>query len=132
MTVFPHSCCVPSTAKQQQTTRHCSSPQAAELRRAWRFSQGAIEIRMPEASIKVAAPDTDSPRVSIESMDQHESRSRQMVAEMMILAGEVAGKLGARLGGGPDVLHQDHDPLVELSCIVQTGKWAQRDRDLHP
>ncbi|MDY6781405.1 MAG: ribonuclease R family protein [Cyanobacteriota bacterium] len=59
---------------------------AAKLRRSWRSSQGSIDIRMPEASIKVKNDD----EISIEILD--DSRSRQLVAEMMILAGEIAGR----------------------------------------
>jgi exoribonuclease-2 len=57
-------------------------------REGWRRSQGAISIHMPEAVIKVRNDD----EVSIDVLD--DSRSRQLVAEMMILAGEVAGRYG--------------------------------------
>jgi exoribonuclease-2 len=60
--------------------------EAAALREAWRRSQGSINIQMPEASIKVDANE----EISIELLEG--SRSRQLVAEMMILAGEIAGK----------------------------------------
>ena len=44
----------------------------------------------------VACSDLDSlqPRVSVERLDPGDSASRQLVAEMMILAGEVVGLLG--------------------------------------
>lgn len=58
----------------------------ADLRRSWRTSQGSIDIRMPEASIKVKGDD----EIEIYLLD--DSRSRQLVAEMMILAGEIAGR----------------------------------------
>ena len=57
-------------------------------REGWRRSQGAISIHMPEAVIKVRNDD----EISIDVLD--DSRSRQLVAEMMILAGEVAGRYG--------------------------------------
>jgi exoribonuclease-2 len=60
--------------------------QAARLRSQWRSSQGSINIRMPESSIKVKNDD----EIEIELLD--DSRSRQLVAEMMILTGEVAGR----------------------------------------
>lgn len=60
--------------------------QAAQLRSRWRSSQGSINIRMPESSIKVKNDD----EITIELLD--DSRSRQLVAEMMILTGEVAGR----------------------------------------
>lgn len=57
-------------------------------REEWRKSQGAIAIHMPEAVIKVR----EDGEIFIEVLD--DSRSRQLVAEMMILAGEVAGRYG--------------------------------------
>jgi exoribonuclease II len=61
---------------------------AAQRRQQWRQSQGSITIRMPEASIKVSETD----EISIDVIE--ESYSRQLVAEMMILTGEVAGRYG--------------------------------------
>ncbi|MEM8602569.1 MAG: ribonuclease R family protein [Cyanobacteria bacterium P01_H01_bin.121] len=58
-------------------------------RQDWRRSQGSITIRMPEASIKVSADETE---ITIDLLE--ESQSRRLVAEMMILAGEVAGTYG--------------------------------------
>ena len=58
---------------------------AAKQRHRWRESQGSISIKMPEAIIKVKSEDD----IIIELLDG--SVSRQLVAEMMILAGEVAG-----------------------------------------
>ncbi|MBW4419148.1 MAG: ribonuclease R [Myxacorys californica WJT36-NPBG1] len=54
-------------------------------RQAWRQSQGSITIHMPESSIKV-----QDEEVTIEVLE--DSISRQLVAEMMILAGEVAAR----------------------------------------
>jgi exoribonuclease-2 len=59
---------------------------AAKLRKDWRKSQGAINIKMPEAVIKVKSED----EIIIQLLEA--SFSRQLVAEMMILAGEVAGR----------------------------------------
>ena len=58
------------------------------LRRSWRKEQGAIQIKMPESIIKVA----DNEEVTIELIDS--SPSRQLVAEMMILAGQIGGMYG--------------------------------------
>ncbi|MGB5714777.1 MAG: ribonuclease R family protein [Waterburya sp.] len=58
------------------------------LRRNWRKSKGSIQIKMPESVIKVK----DNEEVTIELIDS--SPSRQLVAEMMILAGQVGGKYG--------------------------------------
>ncbi len=60
----------------------------AVRREAWRQSQGAISIHMPESVIKVKNDD----EITIEVLD--DSPARQLVAEMMILAGEVAGDYG--------------------------------------
>lgn len=56
-------------------------------RQQWRRAQGAISIHMPESSIKVEADE-----ITICVLD--DSTSRNLVAEMMILAGEVAGRYG--------------------------------------
>ena len=57
----------------------------AQRRQLWRRSQGAINIHLPEASIKV-----DDDEIFIDVLE--DSPSRQLVAEMMILAGEVAAR----------------------------------------
>ncbi len=57
----------------------------ARRRQQWRQSQGSIAIHMPEASIKVKGDE-----VTIEVLE--DSRSRLLVAEMMILAGELAAR----------------------------------------
>lgn len=59
----------------------------AKVRQQWRRSQGSINIHLPESSIKV---DLERDEVSIDILP--DSVSRQLVAEMMILAGEVAGR----------------------------------------
>ncbi|MEH2240969.1 ribonuclease catalytic domain-containing protein [Nostoc sp.] len=59
----------------------------AKKRKAWRYDQGAISITMPEAMIKVKGDE-----INIDILD--DSPSRQVVAEMMILAGEVAARYG--------------------------------------
>jgi exoribonuclease II len=60
---------------------------AARRRRQWRLAQGAISINMPESSIKVV-----DDKIEIEVLS--DSASRNLVAEMMILAGEVAARFG--------------------------------------
>ncbi|WP_330203536.1 ribonuclease R family protein [Cyanobacterium sp. Dongsha4] len=60
--------------------------QEAKKREQWRKNNGSVMISMPEAIIKVK----NEEEVSIELLEM--SRSRLVVAEMMILAGEVAGK----------------------------------------
>ncbi|NJM69167.1 MAG: VacB/RNase II family 3'-5' exoribonuclease [Scytonema sp. RU_4_4] len=61
----------------------------ARRRKAWRYAQGAISINMPEAMIKVKGDD-----ISIDILE--DSTSRQLVAEMMIVAGEVAARYGQK------------------------------------
>lgn len=58
----------------------------AQKRQQWRRSQGSINIQMPEAIIKVK----ENEEIVIELLEN--SGSRQLVAEMMILAGEIAGR----------------------------------------
>jgi exoribonuclease II len=58
-----------------------------KLRHQWRQSQGSINISMPEASIKV---DGDDIQITI----IEDSPARQLVAEMMIVTGEVAARYG--------------------------------------
>ncbi len=65
--------------------------QLAKLRKSWRQAQGSISIHMPESSIKVNGDD-----ITIEVLD--DSASRLLVAEMMILAGEIAGRYGQEQG----------------------------------
>ncbi|MDJ0798821.1 MAG: ribonuclease R [Calothrix sp. MO_167.B12] len=65
----------------------------AKKRRSWRYEQGAISISMPEATIKVKGKGED---ISIDLLD--DSSARQVVAEMMILAGEVAARYGREHG----------------------------------
>jgi exoribonuclease II len=60
---------------------------AASQRRNWRLAQGAISINMPESSIKVVGD-----QIEIEVLS--DSASRNLVAEMMILAGEAAARFG--------------------------------------
>ena len=59
----------------------------AERRQAWRMGQGAITINMPESVIKVNGDDIDITVLE-------DSQARNLVAEMMILAGEVAASYG--------------------------------------
>jgi exoribonuclease-2 len=59
----------------------------AQKRKTWRYAQGAISITMPEATIKVKGDE-----INIDILD--DSPSRQVVAEMMIVAGEVAARYG--------------------------------------
>ena len=61
----------------------------AKQRFKWRQSQGSISIYMPESVIKVKG---EGEEITVEVLD--DSPSRELVAEMMILAGEVGAKYG--------------------------------------
>ncbi len=64
----------------------------AQQRRQWRKSQGSITIQMPESYIKVKNND----EIVIELLE--DTASRQLVAEMMILAGEIGAHYGQTNG----------------------------------
>ncbi|MEO0376056.1 MAG: ribonuclease R family protein [Cyanobacteria bacterium P01_A01_bin.17] len=59
----------------------------SKCRQDWRRRQGAININLPESSIKV-----EGDQIRIEVLDDSEART--LVAEMMILTGEVAASYG--------------------------------------
>ncbi|MEM9151894.1 MAG: ribonuclease R family protein [Cyanobacteria bacterium P01_F01_bin.3] len=59
----------------------------SKTRLAWRKSQGAISIDLPESIIKVT-----NDNITIDILES--STSRDMVAEMMILTGEIAARYG--------------------------------------
>ncbi|MEM6835764.1 MAG: ribonuclease R family protein [Cyanobacteria bacterium P01_C01_bin.120] len=63
----------------------------AKVREAWRAQQGAINIHMPETSIRVS-PDEAHKSIEIKVLD--DSAARELVAEMMILTGEIAARYG--------------------------------------
>ncbi|MEN9235328.1 MAG: RNB domain-containing ribonuclease, partial [Gloeomargarita sp. GMQP_bins_69] len=63
----------------------------AQRRLAWRLAQGAIQIQMPEATIRVVDDQVD---VQV----QQPSPARLLVAEMMILAGEVTARYAQAAG----------------------------------
>ncbi|MCS6781698.1 MAG: ribonuclease R [Gloeomargarita sp. SKYBB_i_bin120] len=65
--------------------------QWAQRRLAWRLAQGAIQIQMPEAQIKVVDD-------QVEVQVQPPSPARFLVAEMMILAGEVTARYAQAAG----------------------------------
>ncbi|MBO9997510.1 MAG: VacB/RNase II family 3'-5' exoribonuclease [Cyanobacteria bacterium SID2] len=76
----------------------------AQKRQLWRQSQGAIAIHMPEASIKV-----QNDEVIVEVLE--DSPARQLVAEMMILTGEVAADYAQK---NNVVIPFRHQPQPEL------------------
>ncbi|MEB3291839.1 MAG: ribonuclease R family protein [Synechococcales bacterium] len=93
----------------------------AKRRLAWRQSQGAIMINMPECSIKVF---NDGEDISISVLDN--SFSRQLVAEMMILAGEVAGRYGQQHGLPLLFRHQNQPELPSEEELLQVPAGPAR------
>ncbi|MEN9219769.1 MAG: ribonuclease R [Thermostichales cyanobacterium SZTDM-1c_bins_54] len=63
----------------------------AQLRYQWRLSQGAIPIEFPECHVKV---ENNQPQLSV----IEETPARKLVAEMMILAGEITARYAAQHG----------------------------------
>jgi exoribonuclease II len=76
----------------------------AKLRQKWRETQGAISIFMPESVIKV-----NGDEIKIHVID--DSTARLLVAEMMILAGEVAARYGQTHGLAIPYRHQPQPEL---------------------
>ncbi len=101
-----------------------SALQAAELRSEWRASNGSVAIRTPEASISVSVDADGDAVVSIAATDQWASPSRQLVSEMMVLAGEAVAAFGAVLW--PTLLHLPWPCSLHCSCIslVYWRKYA--------
>jgi len=84
----------------------------ARCRQQWRQSRGAITINMPESQVKVRGNE-------IEIIVLEDSQSRQLVAEMMILAGEVAGQYALRHGLAMPFRHQPQPELPPESELLQ-------------
>ena len=87
----------------------------AKLRLTWRKSQGAITIDMPESAIKV-----EEGSITIDLLES--SAARDMVAEMMILTGEVAARYGEEHGlplayrGQPEPELPPEEELMQLEA----------------
>ena len=70
---------------------------AALARRAVRECNGAISLNMPESAIRVDRQGNIED-VSIEAVSSESSKSKEMVSEMMILAGEIVAQEGHHWG----------------------------------
>ncbi|HEY9660690.1 MAG TPA: ribonuclease R family protein [Allocoleopsis sp.] len=92
----------------------------AKRRQDWRQSQGAISIHMPESSIKVYDDE-----IVIRVLE--DSRSRELVAEMMILAGEVAGRYGEAHGLALPFRGQAQPELPPQEELMQLPAGPVRD-----
>lgn len=95
----------------------------ARLRKKWRVDQGAIEIHLPDTSIKVDSPNGD--RLSLDLME--DTFSRQLVAEMMILAGEVAAKFAQTHSIPIPYRYQEQPELPPLDTLMQLPSGPVRE-----
>jgi len=104
---------------------------AAERRKKYRIDAGAVEIFMPEPHVDVRISEQDNladmgttdetPAVEVRAGEAlSTSPSRQLVAEMMILAGEAFARVGARLGvpmpyrGQPDPILPSEEEMAAI------------------
>jgi exoribonuclease II len=92
----------------------------AERRRSWRANQGAIFINMPEAAIKMVGDD-----INIYVLE--ESPARNLVAEMMILAGEVAARFGQAHNLALPFRFQPQPELPPEAELMQLSPGPVRD-----
>jgi len=95
----------------------------ARLRKKWRVAQGAIEIHLPDTSVKVDSKDGD--RLTLELME--DAFSRQLVAEMMILAGEVAAKFAQTNNIPIPYRYQEQPELPPLDTLMQLPSGPVRE-----
>lgn len=95
----------------------------ARLRKKWRVEQGAIEIHLPDTSVKVDSKNGD--RLTLELME--DTFSRQLVAEMMILAGEVAAKFAQTNNIPIPYRYQEQPELPPLDTLMQLPSGPVRE-----
>ncbi len=95
----------------------------ARLRKKWRVAQGAIEIHLPDTSVKVDSKNDD--RLTLELME--DTFSRQLVAEMMILAGEVAAKFAQTNNIPIPYRYQEQPELPPLDTLMQLPSGPVRE-----
>ncbi len=89
----------------------------ARLRKKWRVAEGAIEIHLPDTTVKVdPRPEDQGGGVTLELME--DSFSRQLVAEMMILAGEVAARFAQTNNIPIPYRYQDQPELPPLDTLM--------------
>ena len=89
----------------------------ARLRKKWRVAEGAIEIHLPDTTVKVdPRPEDHGGGVTLELME--DSFSRQLVAEMMILAGEVAARFAQTNNIPIPYRYQDQPELPPLDTLM--------------
>jgi exoribonuclease II len=92
----------------------------AKQRLTWRKAQGAIDIHLPESAIKVENDD-----ITIDLLPP--SAARDMVAEMMILASEVAARYGEAQGVPLPYRSQPQPELPPEAELMQLEAGWVRD-----
>ena len=99
----------------------------ARLRKKWRVSQGAIEIHLPDTSVKVSSKSDgkEGDRLSLEL--QEDTFSRQLVAEMMILGGEVAARFAQTNSIPIPYRYQEQPELPPLDTLMQLPSGPVRE-----
>jgi len=99
----------------------------ARLRKKWRVDQGAIEIHLPDTSVKVDSKNGDrlGDRLTLELME--DVFSRQLVAEMMILAGEIAAKFAQTNNIPIPYRYQEPPELPPLDTLMQLPSGPVRE-----
>ncbi len=99
----------------------------ARLRKKWRVDQGAIEIHLPDTSVKVDSKSDPKwgDRLTLELME--DTFSRQLVAEMMILAGEVAAKFAQTNNIPIPYRYQEQPELPPLDTLMQLPSGPVRE-----
>lgn len=95
----------------------------ARLRKKWRVEQGAIEIHLPDTTVKVNSQSGDG--LTLELME--DTFSRQLVAEMMILAGEVAAKFAQANNIPIPYRYQEQPELPPLDTLMQLPSGPVRE-----
>lgn len=96
--------------------------QASELRQQWRVQQGAITIALDESEVRVSDPLALDPTVTVERVNVAKSPARTMVAEMMILAGQVAATIGEHFLMTPSsLLSHTLCRSLTVGCVLITS-----------
>eukprot|EP00891_Asterochloris_glomerata_P003086 jgi/Astpho2/3086/Aster-x0560 len=93
---------------------------AAEARWRWRRENGAADVDLPEANLRVRDAHAPGAAVTCVISQRNFSPARQLVQEMMILAGQVVGDLGGKAGLALPYRSQESSqplPEAELEAV---------------
>ena len=89
--------------------------QAALARASWREAQGAINIDRLDSDVRVDNPESWDARISF--LPETTGPSRSLVAEMMIMAGEIAACMGAPPGCQPLLCLKNNVRATDMGCM---------------